>query len=196
MRSGRSKNCGCTKMKKMANANTINEIGKIYGKLTVVEKAETPKGKIGAYWKCKCKCGNEVIVKGDYLRNGDTQSCGCLNSKNEAQIAIMLKELNINYIPQYKINSLYFDFAILSSNNDILYFIEYDGIQHFEKGHFHETAYDKTHKNDLIKNNYCFDNNIPLIRIPYNKKYTKWDLFLPTSNFILTKNNIENYYNN
>ena len=81
LRSGRSKNCGCTKMKKMANANTINEIGKIYGKLTVVEKVETPKGKIGAYWKCKCECGNAVIVKGDYLRNGDTQSCGCLNKE-------------------------------------------------------------------------------------------------------------------
>ena len=27
-------------------------------------------------------------------------------------------------------------------------------------------------ENDLLKNKYCFEHNIPLIRIPYNKEYT------------------------
>lgn len=82
------------------------------------------------YWVCSClKCGKQnVIVKGDYLRNGDTSSCGCLNSKNESKIAKMLDALNIKYIQQYKYLNYYFDFAIFSKNGNLLYFIEYDGI--------------------------------------------------------------------
>lgn len=29
-------------------------------------------------WLCKCECGNETIVYGSHLRNGDTLSCGCI----------------------------------------------------------------------------------------------------------------------
>ena len=55
----------------------INEIGKTYGYLTVIARAENTKDK-RAQWLCRCKCGNEVIVTGKLLRNGHTQSCGCL----------------------------------------------------------------------------------------------------------------------
>lgn len=55
----------------------INEIGKTYGYLTVIARAENTKDK-RAQWLCKCKCGNEVVVTGKLLRNGHTQSCGCL----------------------------------------------------------------------------------------------------------------------
>ena len=30
------------------------------------------------YWLCKCKCGNQVVVVGTSLINGQTKSCGCL----------------------------------------------------------------------------------------------------------------------
>lgn len=38
----------------------------------------------GGKWKCKCKCGNEVIVDTRNLNSGHTQSCGCkkLETKN------------------------------------------------------------------------------------------------------------------
>jgi len=53
-----------------------NEIGNTYGYLTVIERA--PNNKDGrAMWKCRCKCGNEVIVLGKHLRSGNTKSCGC-----------------------------------------------------------------------------------------------------------------------
>ena len=85
-----------------------------------------------------------------------------------------------------------FDIAVF--NNDILlYLIEYDGIQHFEEGHFNNT-FETTHNNDLLKNQYCFEHNIPIIRIPYYADYTLEDLKLETTRFLLIKENEEKYY--
>lgn len=51
-------------------------IGSKYGRLTVIERAH--KASNGTYYyKCKCDCGNECIVRGDHLRSGHTTSCGC-----------------------------------------------------------------------------------------------------------------------
>lgn len=60
-------------------AKLINEIGNIYGYLTVIERAENNGSR--AAWKCKCKCGQEVVVTGKLLRQGQTRSCGCLKSE-------------------------------------------------------------------------------------------------------------------
>ena len=53
--------------------NTKNEIGNRYGKLTVIQFIDDPRP--GAYWKCKCDCGGEVVVSGCNLRNGIRTSC-------------------------------------------------------------------------------------------------------------------------
>lgn len=29
------------------------------------------------YWKCKCDCGKETVVKGVALKSGNVKSCGC-----------------------------------------------------------------------------------------------------------------------
>lgn len=55
---------------------TIDETGKKYGRLTVLEYVGTNEKK-HALFRCICDCGNEVIVKGRNLRTGHTQSCGC-----------------------------------------------------------------------------------------------------------------------
>lgn len=39
-----------------------------------------------AYWKCKCHCGNEFIVRGADLSNGHTKSCGCIGKKKIQQL--------------------------------------------------------------------------------------------------------------
>lgn len=62
----------------------IDEIGHTYGYLTVIERA--PNDKEGhAMWKCKCKCGNEVIVLGKHLRSGNTKSCGCYQKERATE---------------------------------------------------------------------------------------------------------------
>ena len=87
----------------MRQASIKCEIGKIYGYLYVERMAkeeEKPhQNTKGIYWNCTCKkCGRKnVIVKGDYLRNGDTKSCGCIQSINESLINQMLSSLNSNF---------------------------------------------------------------------------------------------------
>jgi hypothetical protein len=58
---------------------------------------------------------------------------------------------------------LRFDFYLPEQNT----LIEYDGEQHFvQRGKF-GNKFDALKQNDIIKNNYCKDNNIKLIRIHY-----------------------------
>ena len=217
LRAGQSYSCGCQKMSKMRQASMKDETGKQYGYLKVLREA-TPEEKffktkkenaVGVYWVCKClKCGNEhFIVKGDYLRNGDTKSCGCINSINEVKIEELLYRNNIKYTTQYSFNDLtstgracdklLFDFAVLDNDNNLLYLIEYDGEQHFHLQHaWNKNSFDITKTNDKLKNEYCFTHGIPLIRIPYwaQNIYNINDLRLETTRFLITLNNVENYY--
>ena len=55
----------------------LNEnIGKRFGKLIVIERAENSKDSRKVY-KCKFYCDNITEVKSKYLYNVDTKSCGC-----------------------------------------------------------------------------------------------------------------------
>jgi hypothetical protein len=73
LNSGSTKSCGCIKSE--------NLIGKRFGKLTVIGRAENDKHKhIG--WICKCECGNEKIVSTSSLNSGSTKSCGCIKNKD------------------------------------------------------------------------------------------------------------------
>mgnify|MGYP004642627401 CR=1 FL=1 len=55
--------------------------GRTFGRLKVLEKVPPPdhvKDKRTSYWKCQCRCGNEIIARRNGLTSGRTQSCGCL----------------------------------------------------------------------------------------------------------------------
>lgn len=52
-------------------------IGKVFGRLTVIDKA--PKTDKNSKWNCICSCGNRTVVRGSNLKAGQTRSCGCLN---------------------------------------------------------------------------------------------------------------------
>lgn len=75
------------------NKNFIDLTGKKFGKLTVKSFAHI--GKYSrAVWNCICDCGKEAEIKGEYLRNGDTKSCGC-NKKSLGGKDISGKKFNL-----------------------------------------------------------------------------------------------------
>lgn len=63
-----------------------NLIGKKFGRLTVIKEADS-NIKHRRAWCCKCECGNtkDVIVTTGDLKNGHTQSCGCLQRERASK---------------------------------------------------------------------------------------------------------------
>ena len=130
-------------------------------------------------WHCKCDCGNETNPDPtmNNLTRHHTLSCGCRkNSKWELFIQSYLESINIDFIPQKVFSDcknknntcyLYFDFYLPYYNM----IVEYDGQQHFEpiKIWGGEEKLKRQQENDEIKNQYCKNNNINLVRIPYTK---------------------------
>ena len=50
-----------------------------FGRLTVLGMERRPDGR--PVWRCRCDCGNEVVVQGSHLRRGNKMSCGCLREE-------------------------------------------------------------------------------------------------------------------
>lgn len=73
----------------------IEMTGKRFGRLTVSGLQQRHPS--GYRWRCSCACGGEVVVAGHNLRNGSTQSCGCLPKVLRAKM--QLHEL-LHYEPQ------------------------------------------------------------------------------------------------
>ena len=201
LRRGQSKSCGCLNRELAAErcrATRIDLTGQRFGKLVALFPIYSENGG-HTLWHCQCDCGNTCDIDMGNLRSGKSQSCGCTNSKNEEKIIKLLTENNIPF--EYQIDYLdlpgkKFDFHI-GTNLEKGYIIEYDGQQHFfytGTGWDTQEHYERTHANDLRKNLYCFRNNIPIIRIPYDVEYTIDDLKLETTRFLLTPENEEEYY--
>ena len=71
-------------IKKEHAHNFKNIVGEKFSRLTVEEYVG--KGyENRAMWKCRCECGNTVIVSGKSLRTGNTKSCGCLNTEERTK---------------------------------------------------------------------------------------------------------------
>lgn len=58
----------------------IDLAGKTFNRLTVIERAENKRRRV--HWKCKCSCGNIVIIDRCHLVTGNTKSCGCLKKES------------------------------------------------------------------------------------------------------------------
>ena len=167
---GRTSSCGCIMSPDLT--------GNVYGRLTVVEKTTERYGK-QIVWSCKCECGNYKTVPTYSLTNGFTKSCGCLvRSTGEQVIYDYLTSKNIDFECEYKFSELYhrnpkhplrFDFALFDGEDSIRLLIEYDGAQHQLPVDLlgGEVGLKDRIARDTLKNNYCIENNVPLIRIPY-----------------------------
>ena len=193
LRRGSCRSCGCLKQEKdkSPKGNVIDMIGKKFEHLTVISRQGSDK-RGEALWECECDCTahTHLIVLGSNLRSGHTTSCGCeRRSKGELIIAKMLYDNNIPF-EQEKVMFQYsnkryarFDFYI---NNQ--YLIEYDGETHYQcnlHGWHDQNQLKAQQERDAIKNQWCKDNNIPLIRIPYThlKDIRIEDLTLETTKF-------------
>lgn len=64
----------------MAQAEDLT--GMQFGRLTVLYRDELHQSKVKSTpWKCRCTCGNEITTYATLLKQGKTQSCGCLRSE-------------------------------------------------------------------------------------------------------------------
>lgn len=119
------------------------------------------------------KCGRIFEVTPSNFKCNQSGCPHCYKSKGEMAIAKTLDDLKIDYIEQYKIKEckyklpLPFDFAIFN-NKQLICLIEFDGEQHF-KPKFGKEHFENTVRNDGIKDQFCKDNNIKLIRIPFTE---------------------------
>ena len=104
------------------------------------------------------------------------------SSRGEIKICDILDAAGLVYKEEYSFPDLIstsgrplrFDFCVFDDNGDIDFLIEYQGIQHYEPidfaGKGEEWAnemFKSNQRRDKIKRDYCVENNIPLIEIPY-----------------------------
>lgn len=177
-KSGCCNRCKGEKIRQKAMEKGLNvwHKGDRFGLLEIIESAGM-KGN-HSYVKCKCDCENIVNVRVEHLKgqnHGCTISCGCATqSSGEIKITQLLEKANIDFQSQYRIKdfniSAPFDFAIFNQNK-LLGLIEYDGDQHFKavKIWGGEEKLKLQQERDERKNQWCKENNIRLIRIPYTE---------------------------
>lgn len=172
----KKKSCGCLdkEHKKNFGKQNYNDLqGRRFGQLVVQcdSKKRTKSGNV--IWQCICDCGNQTEVSGTHLLDGSCNSCGCINSKGETVIKTLLRENDIAFIQQHTFNDcinpktnakLRFDFYLPDYNRCI----EFDGEQHYyyrQNGYFTKDKVQEIQYRDKIKDNYCNNHNIDLIRI-------------------------------
>lgn len=164
----------CAGTRRKTQEEYVNELETIHPNIRIIGTYINRKTKIAH--EC-LNCGhNWNAIPGDLLNGHGCPRCA--SSNGEKRVGQWLIEHNVDYIYQKpfddcrNINPLPFDFYIPKLN--IL--IEFDGIQHFEPVDFAGKGeiwaleqFKNTQRHDAIKNKYCEDNHIKLLRIPYFK---------------------------
>ena len=118
-----------------------------------------------------CNCGNKYRSMWSTFSNNKVFKCPICSKKQSKYASLTeeyLKKNHIYYKKEYSfedcraVSKLFFDFALFIRNKMIL--VEVDGQYHFKDCY---GDLESQQKRDRIKNQYCNNNNIPLIRIPY-----------------------------
>jgi hypothetical protein len=200
-----TRSCGCLQRESSAIYNKEKSkelIGTVVNGFKILDiesrKTNAGQGENWIYSKCPF-CGREKWFQLRYIRNGDTKSCGCIQSSSgEKKIEQILKEAKIPYEKEKTFQDLRFKDTQALARYDFYvnnkYLIEFDGKQHFKPQRFgsiskeeSEFNFIKLQEHDKIKNQYAKEHNIPLIRISY-ERYNELclnDLLLETSNYII-----------
>lgn len=118
----------------------------------------------------ECECGNVFTTSlVNYIKHGVNRcrACSYKESNGEHQIRRFLENHNIPFTQECRFDdcrdkrTLPFDFYL--PNNNLI--IEYDGPQHYHDGYFNN--YKTTVKHDKIKNQFCKNKRIDILRIPF-----------------------------
>jgi len=176
------KGCGCPecgkikfiKSKTKTREKFIEEANKIHNNSYVYDKVVYKGARIKVIITCK-KHGDFKQQPNNHLQGNGCPKCS--NSLGEQRVERWLKEQNIIYEMQKTFDGcrnklqLKFDFYLPDYNMCI----EYDGEQH-HKGYFAIICPEKRKQNlkriqlcDGIKTEFCKNNNINLLRVPYTK---------------------------
>lgn len=149
----------------------------------VADKAGVEYTVLGEYIKSKDHilmrheiCGREWKVTPDNFLRKESRCPSCLFSKGELLVECVLDRIGVSYVREKSFENcrnhrpLPFDFYLPSMN----ICIEYDGEHHYRPVNYGgiddsraQQAYRDTITRDEIKNRYCHDLGIGLLRIPY-----------------------------
>ena len=194
------KSCGCLHTQHFIQGHYEDLAGKIFQNLKVLEidkEKSLKENKI--YWKCLClKCNKNIIsVQSWDLKTNRKDNCGCYNkkSKGEEKIHNILTKLNKDFKQEYAFKDFYefkghpfrYDFAVFK-DGILKYLIEYQGKQHYQDGWGEKEQLEIIQNRDRKKVEYCKNNKIPLIIIPYTD-YDEID-----ENYLLEKEKEVNNY--
>lgn len=130
------------------------------------------------------KCGRKYTITPQLLFSKKGCCIYCSESNYESFIRIFFEKKNIIFEREFSFKDcrdkhpLRFDFQVFIPNTNLWFLLEYDGYQHFElngriqkEKRIENLKYIQNH--DRIKNQYCKDNNILLIRIDYRQNLEK-----------------------
>ena len=121
-------------------------------------------------WWC-CKQGHEWKASINYRTNG--RGCPyCSGSKTERLTYRLLNEQEIPFIAEKKFNYAikvkFYPYDVWILNKRLI--VELDGIQHFSDKYVYftqEIPFKVRVRRDNIKNEFCVESKIPILRIPY-----------------------------
>ena len=119
----------------------------------------------------ECQLGHLYKATFTNFKNHNKRCPICNQSTGEIKIEKVLKALDIKFVNQFKFKNckdnrpLPFDFYLTDYN----ICIEYDGIQHYKAFDFFggKKRLEEYKRHDKIKNKFCMQNNIVILRIPY-----------------------------
>ena len=184
LRTGKTKSCGClaAESARRVGAAQINDLtGQRFGKLTAIRYLEphertTKRNHSGAFWLCRCDCGNEVETASKILLSNEIKSCGCSSmSLGEMEIADELTANGVEFISEKSFDDLRsdangvprYDFYLPKQNA----VIEFQGRQHYEETTFfgENNSLEKNRARDRLKREYAISKGMKYIEVHYSE---------------------------
>lgn len=133
-------------------SKTKIRINQEFNRLKVIKRIDdhiTPKGQHYPKYLCQCTCGNYVEVLGRNLRNGNTQSCGCLQKEMQSK-----KQKKYN---TYDLSGEYGIGYTSNTNKPFLFDLEdYNKIKNYCWAEHHDGYIYTTDKNHCYISLHCF----------------------------------------